>query len=177
MSEKFGEYLARRREAAGLTQAELAGRVGVTPTYIGYLERGSDPTGIGEELGPMIEVVKAIAGALGLPVAEVRCAAGYDPPDDSNVSCEVFGDAFDESDFAALHRIHEKLDSERRRGLRPVLRMIRRELESLLKDQGVEPCGSPPVRRRGLNASRHIRRAPAGPRECKQSRGLSGRPK
>jgi transcriptional regulator with XRE-family HTH domain len=161
MSETFGQYLKRRREAAGLTQGELAGRVGVTPTYIGYLERGSDPTGIGEELRPMVEVVNAIAEAIGLPVAEVRCAAGYDPPEDSNVSCEVVGDTFDEGDFAVLHHMHEKLDPERRRAFRPVLRMVRRELESLLKEQGAEPESRPLARRRGLNASRTNRHAPA----------------
>lgn len=161
MSETFGQYLKRRREAAGLTQAELAGRVGVTPTYVGYLERGSDPTGIGEELRPMVEVVNALACALGLPMAEVRCAAGYGPPEGSNVSCEAVGHTFDESDFAVLHQMHERLDPERRRAFRPVLRMVRRELESLLKEQGAEPESRPLARRRGRITSRANRQAPA----------------
>jgi transcriptional regulator with XRE-family HTH domain len=157
MSETFGQYLKRRREAAGLTQAELAGRVGVTPTYIGYLERGSDTAGIGQQMRPMIEVVDAIAEALAAPAAEVRCAAGYDPPANSGGSCEVVCDTLDEGDFAALHRMHEKLEPERRRAFRPVLRMVRRELESLLKEQGAEPEVRPSVRRRGLNTSRAAR--------------------
>ena len=161
MSETFGQYLTRRREAARLTQAELAGRVGVTPTYIGYLERGSDPAGIGEEMRPRLEVVDAVAEALGVPVAEVRCVAGYDPPDDSPASCEAVASAFDESDFATLHRMHEKLNPERRRAFHIVMQMVRRELELMLKEQGAEPEGRPVARRRGLNTSRANRRAPA----------------
>lgn len=159
MGEKFGQYLKRRREAAGLTQAELAGRVGVTPTYIGYLERGSDPTGIGEELRPMIGVVDAVAAALDAPVAEVRCAAGYDPPEDAAASCEAVGSTFDESDFAALHRMHEKLAPARRQMFRPVLNMVRRELELLLREQ--EGGTIPLPRRRGRNTPRASRPAPA----------------
>jgi transcriptional regulator with XRE-family HTH domain len=161
MSETFSQYLKRRREAAGLTQAELAGRVGVTTAYIGSLERGSDPTGVGEGLRPVIEVVEAVAAALDVPAAEVRCAAGYDPPAGSRVSCEVAGDTFDEGDFAALHRMHEKLEPERRRAFLPVLRMVRRELELMLKEQGAEPEGRPLARRRGLDTSRAKRPAPA----------------
>jgi transcriptional regulator with XRE-family HTH domain len=162
MSETFGQYLKRRREAAGLTQSELAGRVGVTPTYVGYLERGSDTAGIGQQMRPMIEVVDAIAEALAAPVADVRRAAGYEPSEDSHVSCKVVGDTFDDGDFAALHRMHEKLDPERRRTFRPVLRMVRRELELMLKEQGDEPEGRLHARRHGPGTPRANRRAPAG---------------
>lgn len=157
MSETFGQYLTRRREAAGLAQAELAGRIGVTPVYVGYLERESGPTGVGEGLRPMLEVVAAIAEALGVPLAEVRCAAGYGPPEDSDVSCEAVGGTFDGSDFAALHRMHERLDPEGRRSFRPVLEMVRRELESLLKARGGECEDMPAARRRGLSTSRAAR--------------------
>lgn len=36
----FGNTIYRRRKALGLTQEALAEKVGVKPTYIGYLERG-----------------------------------------------------------------------------------------------------------------------------------------
>ncbi len=160
MSETFGDKLTRWRESVGLTQAELGGRVGVTSIYIGYLERGSDPTGIGEEIRPMIEVVDAIAEALDVPVAEVRLAAGYEPPEDSQMSGEAVGDTFDESDFAALHRLHEKLDPAIRKRFRPVLEMVRRELELLLGEQVVERESRPVARRRSLNTSRAARTAP-----------------
>ena len=161
MSETFGQYLTRRREAAGLTQAELAGRVGLTPAYIGYLERGSGPTGVGVGMRPRLEALSAIAEALGVPLAEVRCAAGYAAPEDSDVSCEAVGDTFGESDFASLHRMHERLDPERRRSFRPVLEMVRRELELMLNEQGAEPEGRPLAHRRGFKATRANRPAQA----------------
>ena len=135
MGETFGQYLARRREAAGLSQAELAGRVGVTPTYIGYLERGDDPTGIGDAMRPVVEVVDAIAEALDTPVAEARCAAGYEPPEDSPCTCAAVESTFGESDFATLHRMYEKLSPERRQVFRPILGMLWREIESALERQ------------------------------------------
>lgn len=138
MSEKFGQYLRRRREAARLTQSELAGRVGVTPTYMEFLERGNDSMGAGQQLRPMLDVVNAIAGALGVPVTEVRRAAGYDPPEDFAFTPEIVERAFDRSDFAALHRMHEELDTRRRRIFRPVLDMVRRELELLMNEQEAE---------------------------------------
>jgi len=155
MSETFGQYLTRRREAAGLTQAESAGRAGLTPTYIGFLERGSGPTGVGVGMRPRLEALGAIAEALGVPLAEVRGVAGYDPPADSAASCEFAGDTFGESDFAALHRMHERLGPEGRRSFRPVLEMVRRELESLLKAQVGEGEFIPAAhRRRGPGATR-----------------------
>ncbi|MFM7201777.1 MAG: helix-turn-helix domain-containing protein [Myxococcota bacterium] len=39
MSASFGEIIYRRRKALNMTQEVLADKVGVKPTYIGYLER------------------------------------------------------------------------------------------------------------------------------------------
>ena len=55
----FGELLRRSREAAGLTQDELAERAGLTAKGIGALERG-------ERRHPYPHTVRAIASALGL---------------------------------------------------------------------------------------------------------------
>lgn len=38
-SSSFGDIIYRRRKALGMTQEALAEKVGVKPTYIGYLER------------------------------------------------------------------------------------------------------------------------------------------
>src|SRR5918992_5599984 len=119
MSETFGQRLVRWREAAGLTQGEVARRVGVTPTYIAHLEREAGVAAGGQKMRPMIEVVDAIAEALDVPLAEVRCAAGYDPPEESSASCEVVRNTFGESDFAALHHMYERLTPEHRRQLQP----------------------------------------------------------
>ena len=62
----FGERLRRLREAAGLTQEELAERAGVTPDAIGALERGA-------RRHPYPTTVRALADALGLS-AEERAA-------------------------------------------------------------------------------------------------------
>lgn len=136
MAESFGQYLSRKREAFGLTQTELAGRVGVTPTYISYLERGVDPTGIGQSIRPMIEVVDAIADALETPLAEVRCAAGYDPPEGVEAACEEIAveSSFDKSDFAMLHQKYEQLTPDQRRRISPVIEMLRHELDRIRDD-------------------------------------------
>ncbi len=55
----FGEKLRQLREAAGLTQEELAERAGLTPKGIGALERG-------DRKRPYPNTVRALADALGL---------------------------------------------------------------------------------------------------------------
>jgi predicted ATPase/DNA-binding XRE family transcriptional regulator len=55
----FGTKLKRLREAAGLTQEELAGRAGLTRNAVSALERG-------ERRRPYPHTVRAIADALGL---------------------------------------------------------------------------------------------------------------
>ena len=153
MSETFGRRLARWRKTAGLTQGELARRVGVTPTYISNLEREAGPAGAGEKLRPMIEVVDAIAAALDLPPAEVRCAAGYDPPADTSATCEVVTNTFGEGDFAALHLMYERLTPERRTQFRPIIEMVGRELEMMLKEQEEHDRDGKQMDRRALHDS------------------------
>ena len=58
----FGEHLRRYREAAGLSQEELAERAGVTPNSISALERG-------QRQRPYPHTVRALADALGLSPA------------------------------------------------------------------------------------------------------------
>lgn len=171
----FGQRLARWREAAGLTQGELAGRVGVTPTYIGHLERADGPHGAGTTRRPVIEVVDAIAGALDVPLAEARCAAGYDPPEGSTGACEVLRNAFGESDFAVLHHMFEQLTPERRAIFRPILEMVGRELELILREQdGRGPEDQRPERRRAAEPLRRHPRHPVRP-EASAGQPLSHR--
>ena len=59
----FGERLRRLREAAGLTQEELAERAGLTAKGIGALERG-------ERKRPYPHTVRSLADALGLSLTE-----------------------------------------------------------------------------------------------------------
>jgi transcriptional regulator with XRE-family HTH domain len=165
MSKTFGQQLAGWRKTAGLTQGEVARRVGVTPTYISHLEREAGPAGSGEKLRPMIEVVDAIAAALDLPPAEVRCAAGYDPPEDTSTSCEVVGNTFGEGDFATLHLMYERLTPERRTQFRPIIEMVGRELEMMLKEQEGHDHDGKRVERGALpDSARHHPRRPGRPR-------------
>jgi predicted ATPase/DNA-binding XRE family transcriptional regulator len=57
--ESFGSRLRRLREAAGLTQEELAERAGLSPMAIGMLERG-------QRKRPYPHTVQALGAALGL---------------------------------------------------------------------------------------------------------------
>ena len=59
----FAEHLRRLREAAGLTQEELAERAGLTGKAVGALERGA-------RRHPYPHTVRALADALGLRDAE-----------------------------------------------------------------------------------------------------------
>ena len=135
MSDTFGQRLARWREGAGLNQEELARRVGVTGTYISYLEMETDPTGNGDGGRPAVEVVDAIAEALDVPLAEVRCAAGHKPPEGELISCEIVRSTFGETDFLALWRMYEELHPENQRKFYPIMEMVGRELELMLKRQ------------------------------------------
>jgi len=59
----FGVLLRRYREAAGLTQEQLAERAGLTVNGVSQLERG-------ERRRPYLHTVQALAAALGLPEAQ-----------------------------------------------------------------------------------------------------------
>jgi DNA-binding XRE family transcriptional regulator len=56
----FGAYLRALRQAAGLTQEELASRAGLSPNAVGALERGA-------RRRPYPHTVRALSNALNLP--------------------------------------------------------------------------------------------------------------
>lgn len=59
----FARSLTYHRSRLGLTQAQLAERVGTTPSYVGHLERG--------EREPSLLTLGALASALNLNVGEL----------------------------------------------------------------------------------------------------------
>jgi transcriptional regulator with XRE-family HTH domain len=61
---RFAMRLKQIREAHGLTQEQLAKKVGVTQGYIGHLERGL-------KKHPSLPTLKKLAKALGVPVTEL----------------------------------------------------------------------------------------------------------
>ena len=58
MKIKLDELIRRRREALGLSKSELARRLGVVRTHVGFLERGQHR--------PSISLIKRLASTLGL---------------------------------------------------------------------------------------------------------------
>jgi transcriptional regulator with XRE-family HTH domain len=59
----FGSEVRRRRLAARWTIEQLAARAGISPNYLGAIERGIRD--------PSVSVIQAIAGGLGITVAEL----------------------------------------------------------------------------------------------------------
>ena len=54
----FGERLKQRRQALGLTQAQLFEQTGITAAYISFIERGrANPT-----LEMMVKLAEAVGG-------------------------------------------------------------------------------------------------------------------
>lgn len=66
-SETFGSMVLRRRKELGMTQSDLAQKVGVQPNYIVYLEKG--------ERKPSDRTVLRMADALGIDRADLYLAA------------------------------------------------------------------------------------------------------
>lgn len=59
----LGRVIARLREAAGISQEELAERAGVHRTYISQLERGIK--------SPTLNILVEVSGALGVRASEL----------------------------------------------------------------------------------------------------------
>lgn len=58
----FGENLLHHRKRLGLTQAQLAEKVGTTPSYVGHLERG--------ERDPSLVTIEEFSKVLGIAAGE-----------------------------------------------------------------------------------------------------------
>lgn len=61
--EKFGQKMQKTRQSSGVTQEELAARLGMHRTYIGLIERG--------ERNPTIRTLYKIAKALKVQASEL----------------------------------------------------------------------------------------------------------
>jgi transcriptional regulator with XRE-family HTH domain len=70
----FGTVLREKRQASGLSQRQLAGKIGVDFSYISKLENGRLPP-------PAAETVTRLAEVLGCPVEELLAAAKKMPPE------------------------------------------------------------------------------------------------
>lgn len=94
MTESFGQWLERKRRAAGLNQTELAQRSRVTKATISLYERdGIDQPRRGQ--------IDKIAKALGVSVDEARSKAGY-------ASEKLEGTTLDIADDLRVSLLHGK---------------------------------------------------------------------
>lgn len=75
----FGNWLRAKIIEAHTSNAELARRVGVSPTHIGNLVRDYSPNTKSGKGKPSEEVLEKIALVLGADVDEARLAAGFAP--------------------------------------------------------------------------------------------------
>lgn len=83
MTHRFGVQLLKWREAKGLSQAQLAAKIGKSPPWVTQTEKGKEAHGRG--LGaPDHATCVAIADALGVPASAVWGAAVQDrtPPEE-----------------------------------------------------------------------------------------------
>lgn len=141
--EAFGEFLTRHREKLGLTQVEVARRVGLSHSYIMNLEQGKDLTGKSKKLKPPVEVVDQIAKALNLPVNKVRRIAGHETAGkDKNSANEIQDDAeagFERSMFFSLYEEYQKLSPKQQSEFNHILEMVSRELRFIRLEETSSP--------------------------------------
>jgi len=130
---KFGERLRLWRKDAGLTQEELAKRIGKTKSHISNIERAQPHPESGAPPRPSLEVVDKLARALGRTVTEMREAAGYGLPKREAILQEPGEDAeifFLASDYKELKKLTPE---EEQAEIRGVIRMVRGELARRLE--------------------------------------------
>jgi transcriptional regulator with XRE-family HTH domain len=77
----LGEFIAQRRRARRMSQAELARRVGVSAGYIGHIERGT------REVSD--RVLRRLADALGVDPLELYSRRAFGAPPVGDVAIHV----------------------------------------------------------------------------------------
>ena len=63
LPKSLGKKIQRKRKALGLTQDELAEKVGISLTYMGFIEQG--------RYAPSLEVLNKIAKVLKVPLSDL----------------------------------------------------------------------------------------------------------
>lgn len=87
---RLAEQVRRLRIQAGLTQAELAARAGVTVETIARLERVLRGR-LSANANPSLETMERIGTALGVEVAELLSAPGKQKPKDDRLASVLRG--------------------------------------------------------------------------------------
>jgi len=104
---QFARYVSSRRAALGLSQRELAERVGVTNPTIHYWESGN--------VLPQATVLEPLAQALGVSYEDLFALAGYTHPEglpEPVIYTRTLFPGVSEKRLAEAKRLYEKIDEE-----------------------------------------------------------------
>lgn len=103
-----GQYIKAARVAAGLTQKQLADKLGISYVNISQLENGRS------KRGPTLETLNKIAAALGISVSELTPPLNYwvdedgaehmEPMEEITQSQEIILKAFSRLNYAGQQR-------------------------------------------------------------------------
>lgn len=106
--------------------ADLAEKAGTTRSTVSRLAGAKKQGLTGKASRPNIETVDGLARALNRPIEEARIAAGHSP-----------SATLDEDDkrVMALFLKHRQLKPEQKAAFRPIVKMIERELDFMLRTQ------------------------------------------
>jgi transcriptional regulator with XRE-family HTH domain len=107
-SEQLGYYIRKAREAAGLTQAQLAEAIGVSRPTVTQLERGLVKY-------PKVYMLSAIATALNLPPSALFAQAGVSSPEVLSVQLQWVASQLDSDGVELLVELGMSLVRERQR--------------------------------------------------------------
>ncbi len=129
MGKTFGEKLQQWRENAHISQAEIARRLNVSPTYVSNLERDFSPSAKGGRPRPSVRLCVKIAKVLGILEADVKAAA-----------FEIQG--LPESQFETVEETLKNAQFFHAKGLsdadleviRPILEALDKQIERLTED-------------------------------------------
>lgn len=137
MAETFGGKLQRWRENAHLSQADLARKLEVSPTYVSNLERDFSPSAKGGKPRPSVKLCVKIARVLGIPESEVKAAAF----DIQGLENESVPETIEETLRDAFFFGGKGLTEEEVEKLRPFMELLDREVDRLavLKVQNEAP--------------------------------------
>lgn len=135
----FGKWLVRNRQAAKLTQAQLAERAGIQPSYVSALEREEPNAKDGSPRRPRIDKVDRIAKALRVPVDEARLAAGYAPTKPATGKPQSLIDLLERLERLGIENLHfadqDKLRNATPDELQEVLEAVKFAVELTLRKQ------------------------------------------
>jgi len=122
----FGEWLQTHRERLGLTQQELAEKLGYTKNYISTLERAVPHSKSRSQSKPSESLVSKLAETFGVSLSEARLMAGYSP-----VTSELDSDQVFAEEIASMVR---RIPSGRREIYKQKLRQDAHFLAALVVD-------------------------------------------